>query len=363
MICPNCKTELEDGLIHCPICNTPLQMVPDYNSLDDEIPHVEGGEKLKQSKQPVRKRKRIPKRIVILILALFAIFALVWYLYVCSFSYQYAAGKKADANGDYKKAMSHYLNALHKDDSDPKILVALGNDAMHLGKNKTAENYLLTAVKKDGSYARGFTLLLTLYEKEGNYEGMKQALSYATTDQVKEIFKDYLILPPMFSEKHGSYEDDIQLTLAPPEGEEYDIFYTLDGSSPTGEKARMYQEPILLTEGKTVVKAVCRNANGKFGKIIKSTYKIKYKTPSAPVISPDGGTFDKNTKVTIKAEREDDEIYYTWDGSDPTDKSRLYSGPIYVPEGNHILSVMVIDRHGNSSKIVRSSFKYNTVEE
>ena len=83
MICPNCKTELEDGLIHCPICNTPLQMVPDYNSLDDEIPHVEGGEKLKQSKQPVRKRKRIPKRIIILILALFAIFALVWYLYVC----------------------------------------------------------------------------------------------------------------------------------------------------------------------------------------------------------------------------------------------------------------------------------------
>ena len=300
---------------------------------------------------------------IILILVLLSLFALVWYLYVCSFSYQYAAGKKADSNGDYEKAMNHYLNALHRDDSDPRILVALGNDAMQLGRKKTAESYLLSAVKKDGSYARGFTLLLTLYEQEGNYDKMKEALSYATTDRTKEIFKDYLILPPTFSQEAGKYDDDVELTLTPPEGEDYDIFYTLDGSSPNGEGARMYQEPILLTEGKTTIKAVCRNANGKFGKVVKATYKIKYAQPSVPKISPDGGSFDKPTKVTLSSDREDDEIYYTWNGSDPTDKSSLYSGPISVPEGNQILSVMVIDRHGKSSKIVRSSFKYNTVEE
>lgn len=361
MICPNCKTELEDGLVHCPICNHALQIVPDYNSLDDEIPHVEGGrQSIHKAKKP---KKKISKKVVLFLLALIAILALVWYLYVCSFSYQYAAGRKADANGDYNKAMSHYLNALHRDDSDPRILAALGNDAMHLGKKKTAESYLLSAVKKDGNYARAFTLLLTLYEQEGNYEKMQAALSYATTNRTKEIFADYLILPPVLSQAEGKYDDDVELTLTPPEGEDYDIFYTTDGSSPNSAGGRMYQEPILLTEGKTVVKAVCRNKNGKFGQVIRAKYKITYKEPSAPQISPDGGTFHEKTKVTILSENEDDEIYYTWDGSDPTDKSRQYTAPIVVPDGNQILSVIVIDRHGKSSKIVRSSFKYDTVEE
>lgn len=35
--------------------------------------------------------------------------------------------------------------------------------------------------------------------------------------------------------------------------------------------------------------------------------------------------------------------YYTWDGSTPTAASQRYTQPIKVPEGNNILSVVIID--------------------
>ena len=37
MICKNCKTEFPDDKVYCPKCGTPVQVVPDYNVLDEEV--------------------------------------------------------------------------------------------------------------------------------------------------------------------------------------------------------------------------------------------------------------------------------------------------------------------------------------
>ena len=51
--------------------------------------------------------------------------------------------------------------------------------------------------------------------------------------------------------------------------------------------------------------------------------------------------------------------YYTWDGSTPNRGSSRYTSPITVPEGNNILSVVLIDSKTNlSSDVYKGNFVY-----
>ena len=46
-----------------------------------------------------------------------------------------------------------------------------------------------------------------------------------------------------------------------------------------------------------------------------------------PVISPAGGSYIQGQEITIASATPDAKIYYTMDGSTPTQNSTLYSGP------------------------------------
>lgn len=299
-------------------------------------------------------------KLIIFLLILLALMGLVYYRYTRSFSYQYAAARKADSEKDYETAISHYLKALSTDDTDVKVLCEIGDDYIKLKRPAMAETYLLRAVKADGSYERSFQLILKLYESEGAYDKMEKIYAYATTKDVKAIFKDYLIKPPVFSIEGGEFEDDVTLTLSLPEDadDDWQIFYTTDGKAPNGVNGHLYDgNSIYLTEGKTTVKAVCRNSNGKFGEVTSETYKITYVKPNEPSVTPKGGDFTKKTKLTITADS-DCTIYYSWTNQKPDQKSEVYTEPITVPKGYHVLSVVAYDRHGLKSKTYHMGFSY-----
>ena len=74
-------------------------------------------------------------------------------------------------------------------------------------------------------------------------------------------------------------------------------------------------------------------------------------------MSPMQGEFHEPTYVTITAE-EGSSVYYTWDGSVPTASSARYTDPLLIPRGNHVLSILVIDRHGLCSDILRCNYIY-----
>lgn len=57
---------------------------------------------------------------------------------------------------------------------------------------------------------------------------------------------------------------------------------------------------------------------------------------STPVFSPTGGVFSKDSSLTIEIKGSEDEIRYTINGSEPTRKSKLYSGPIILKEPGEI---------------------------
>ena len=84
---------------------------------------------------------------------------------------------------------------------------------------------------------------------------------------------------------------------------------------------------------------------------------ISYKPPAMPIASPSSGTFHEPVSVTLYSEDGGD-IYYTWSGSIPTSNSTRYTAPVAIPEGNNVLSAVVIDKHGLTSEIMRCNYVY-----
>ena len=87
------------------------------------------------------------------------------------------------------------------------------------------------------------------------------------------------------------------------------------------------------------------------------TAPVQTSAPAAvqpPTLSPESGEFTGTVKITISAS-ENAVIYFTVDGSDPTEASRLYSGEITLYSGSYTLKAVAIES-GQSSEIVTASY-------
>jgi len=62
-----------------------------------------------------------------------------------------------------------------------------------------------------------------------------------------------------------------------------------------------------------------------------------------PTFEPAPGTYDDPVNVTLTSETPGATIYYTLDGSDPTDSSSMYSGPINVAQSTTIKAIAYAD--------------------
>ena len=112
-----------------------------------------------------------------------------------------------------------------------------------------------------------------------------------------------------------------------------------------------------MKEGETTIKAVCKTDKGDYGQVISEKYTIVYKIPEAPQIDPEGGVIKNPGTITMTVP-EGSKIYYTWDGSVPSEASSVYTEPIPIIEGNNILSVLVVDKHGKKSDVTQYNYKY-----
>lgn len=80
---------------------------------------------------------------------------------------------------------------------------------------------------------------------------------------------------------------------------------------------------------------------------------------AAPVISPNGGTFNSTQIVTLTCPDENAEIYYTTDGSDPTPAGKKYTDPISISETT-TLKAIAVSAGKRNSVIVTAVFTKGT---
>ena len=124
----------------------------------------------------------------------------------------------------------------------------------------------------------------------------------------------------------GSYSgtQTIALTSISPNA---NIFYTLDGSTPSTQSAS-YSGPIVMTASGTI-KAIAGRIGYANSSLTIATYVIN--PPAAtPSISPAAGAYLTTQLVTITDASAGATIYYTLDGTTPTTASLQYIGAITV---------------------------------
>ncbi|HPG38813.1 MAG TPA: chitobiase/beta-hexosaminidase C-terminal domain-containing protein [bacterium] len=106
------------------------------------------------------------------------------------------------------------------------------------------------------------------------------------------------------------------------------IYYTTDGTEPTQTSTR-YTTPVVVNSTLTL-KARAFKTDWASSAIASGTYTITG-TIAAPTFNPTPGTYTSAQNVTISCTTAGTTIRYTTNGSDPTETSTQYSGPLTVP--------------------------------
>ena len=363
MICPFCEAKIEEGSIFCNNCGKTIQLVPDYNPLEDDfLPEMLEGSKRSTPITDAAKNKESNKfeyksiLMVAIAVVLVAVALTSVTFYKHSFSHYYNEAMEYYEKSDYENAIAFLESALEKK-RDYDAYIALGKSYYKIEDYEKAEEAFTNALYLKRDSAEVISLLAILYDKTEDSVKLQGLFEMDLSDEQLKELEGYESFAPTFSLESGKYDNNVSVELFSNDG--YSIYYTLDGTDPSEKNGKLYEEPVAITnQGKTTLSAVCVNTEGKLSNVASETYEISYVMPMTPVISPTGGVITKQTLVTISCETEGVSLYYTWDDSMPTVDSALYTEPILVPEGNNILSVIAIDEHGMSSEVLKNNFIY-----
>jgi tetratricopeptide (TPR) repeat protein len=381
MKCIYCGTELSDGSEFCSRCGKKVQIVKEFEALEDEYLTgiLEQGQQSgmdaelaatrKKRQEQVRraKQKQKKKRLIILsfVIAALIIIGIIVGFYVKitveneranSYDYQLSMAESAYADGNLKEAIDYYENALALEPDHTDVRLKLAEIYYDRKDYDSAQLLYLETLEEDSSNKECYRMLISIYEQKNKTQEILDLCSNVTDPEILSLFSDYIVNSPEFSEAGGTYDHYMEIAITSDNG--HQIYYTMDGTDPE-TYGRLYNEPLSLdSAGTYTIRAVCVNNKKLYSDIVTQEYVIDIPAPSMPSVTPNGGDFEEETLVSVTVP-DGCTAYYTWDGTIPTTSSSRYWNALSVPQGNNILSVMIVDdKTGKWSDIYRGRFVY-----
>ena len=190
------------------------------------------------------------------------------------------------------------------------------------------------------------TLKYFAVDSSGNKSVIKTAVYVISIDTTAPI-----VTPSILT---GTYTSTQSVTLSV--NESATIYYTLDGSTPT-TSSTVYTAPISITNT-TTLKYFAKDLANNISSVQTQTYTIDT-TPPVITINPAAGIYNSTKLVTLSA-NETATIYYTTDGSTPTQSSTVYSTPLSI-SATTTLKYFGKDTAGNISNTQTALFTIDTV--
>lgn len=363
MKCKYCGEEIVDGHVYCDHCGREVQFVPDFNLFEEEVLPSLVGEKDEQTSGKNNSSRRNNALRWLWhkkpLLILFALLATVICFVINSYDFACWMGVSAQDRQDYAAAAEYFKKAVQRKASVESYL-NLGNSYFSLGEYSKAEseykNALSLGENRNQDVTAVYESLLTLYTELNNVSAMEELYRSISDVNVLDRLQKQFVQPPSFSVEEGNYNDTVKLKLSSNEPD-CAIYYTLDDSEPEINNGQPFKKKIRIKEGETTVKAICIDSDGNRSPVVSKSYAVTYDIPSMPVATPSSGNFHTPVQVTLTSESEGS-IYYSWNGQVPSRKSYKYTGPISIPEGNNVLSAVVINKHEKTSEVLRCNYVY-----
>ncbi|MDF1534907.1 MAG: chitobiase/beta-hexosaminidase C-terminal domain-containing protein [bacterium] len=182
-------------------------------------------------------------------------------------------------------------------------------------------------------FVRSGVLRFFAIDEAGNREDVREE-NYVIDSQPPTV----IAKPPA-----GAFGKPTVVTLT--SSERGQIHYEMDGREAT-LSSPVYRSPLRLAAD-TVVSFMAVDAAGNRSPVVTAQYVIDTQPPTVQP-RPPGGDYSGRIRVKIEAS-EPAEIFYTLDGTTPSDRSSPYQGPITI-EKNTVLTYLAVDRVGNRSQ-------------
>lgn len=400
MKCRYCKAEIPEGELYCKKCGREVQIVPDYNPLEEMLTaqiQLDGNEqeseldqyinqnrrnnnrtgqtagrntgstgrmltekerRKRQSAKAARKKAlRRKRRIVLLIMALIVVLAGAGFYVIYQNSYNGIMKKaqKAAQSKDYTTAEAYYKQAISKNTKKADAYTGLAD--VYLLQDKTDEGTTLfeEAVSKQSGNVELYKACMDFYLKSDQNMEIPELLD-SVSDSMLEKLSDYVVDEPKFSLEDSTTYDDVQKLLLTADKDT--IYYTTDGTDPDLTSTKYTSEGIQISEGETTIKAIAVNKKGVPSSISKKIYTVEFPVEDAPAVSPSTGQYDEAVQIEVKVP-EGYTAYYTTDGTDPTTASTKYTGPIDMPKGETLFKVVLVNGKGRMSGITTRNYMYD----
>lgn len=275
-----------------------------------------------------------------------------------NFAYYNNTGIAYVQSQKYADAIPYLEKALTFEESEGKVNLRFSLYDCYVATNDTekAISMLYNILKIDEYNLEAIVDLENYYEKAGVTEALVELYNKYKDTQAADAVAKYYVEAPAVSVESGEYTTDIEVKLTSDYG--YNIYYTLDGSNPTVNSS-LYSKEIEISEGTTTLKCIAANQYNIVSDIVSAEYKVEYKAPDAPTISPRSGSYETEQLIVIGNIPAGGKAYYTLDNTTPTDKSTLYTGPFDMPSGNNVLSVITYDKNGQKSSVVKRNYVLN----
>lgn len=268
----------------------------------------------------------------------------------------------------YAKAIECFEKALNLTNDDKELIKTnevIYNTYMKIGILELSEteiedciDILKTLIEMDRENKKYYENLMSLYAETERTEELAEWKKTLAGTEIGESLGISSVSSPVLSPEGGEYSRYITIELSAEEGTK--IYYTTDGTAPD-VNSTLYEEPVEYKEqGEFTIKAVAVNEKGDASEIASAEYAVKLESIDSPQVSPASGTYTQATKIEVTVP-EGMKAYYTIDeyGKVPDTDSTEYTGPVDMPRGKNVFSVILVDESGMSSNVTENIYQYN----
>lgn len=178
---------------------------------------------------------------------------------------------------NYEQAIASYRQALDIDENNREANLGLAEAYDANNMYPYAEAVYASMLEKNDGQADVYEKLVDLYIRQDKLDEARDLLDTAMEKVDDEVITQLYYVarpePPTVNVEGGAYSERFRLVLTA-SGERQTIYYTMDGTEPNVESP-VYENPIILPNGITALKAIVINTTGYQSDIASWEYDIQ----------------------------------------------------------------------------------------